>query len=99
MVGVMRRLPQALLFALLLLTVQTVVLSHEHGDSTTSYGAVQGCEFCVGHLAAAPAPDARGATFPDSRSALIPHLRVVPAPPIRAWGAHRSRAPPATRPA
>lgn len=91
-----RRLSEALLLALLLLAVQTAVLTHEHGSAAPAGAVVQSCEFCVGHHAAAPAPDPAVAALPVSHPILL-LSRSAPAPVARPAAAHRSRAPPAFR--
>jgi hypothetical protein len=94
----MRRLHEALLLALLLVAVQTAVLTHEHEGSAAPAGATaQSCEFCTGNHAGAPAPEAGGASLPDLQSTRIPDPRVVFTFPVRSRAAHRSRAPPVFR--
>ena len=93
----MRRLHEALLLALLLVLVQTAILTHGHEHGASSGVAAQSCEFCAGHQAAAPAPEAGQSTHPDLRSNQAPDLQVIVALRARAWAAHRSRAPPDLR--
>lgn len=98
MTAMTRRFSEALLLALLLLAVQTAILTHEHEGSAAPAGAAaQSCEFCVGHNAAAPAPDAAVAAHPGFH----PLLRPAPASAFvlagRSGSAHRSRAPPVSR--
>jgi hypothetical protein len=93
----MRRLHEALLLALLLVTVQTAFLAHGHEDDVSSGAAAQSCEFCTGHHAAAPAPEPAGSTCPDLRSTLSRGQPVVARVPAAARSAHRSRAPPTFR--
>ena len=92
-----RRFTEALLLALLLLAVQTAILTHEHEGSAAPAGAVaQSCEFCVGHHAAAPAPEVAIAA-PDFRPVRLPALASAFVPASPAGNAHRSRAPPLFR--
>lgn len=98
MTAMTRRFSEALLLALLLLAIQTAILTHEHeGSGAPAGAAAQSCEFCVGHHAAAPAPDASLAARPDFRPIRLPPLsgHFVPASPT--GNAHRSRAPPVFR--
>jgi hypothetical protein len=90
-----RRVSQALLLALLLLAVQTAILTHEHRSAAPT-GAVQSCEHCVDHHAAAPAPDPAVAAVPYFHPILLlsPSARI---PGARPAAAHRSRAPPVFR--
>lgn len=93
-----RRLSKALLLALLLLAVQTAILTHAHADDARPAGAAtQGCEFCAGHHSAAPAPDAAAAARPDFHPALLQASSGACLPASRSASAHRSRAPPAFR--
>lgn len=93
-----RRMSEALLLALLLLAVQTAILTHEHEGSAAPAGAAaQSCEFCVGHHAAAPAPDAAVAEHPEFHSLWLPAPASAFVPAGRAGSAHRSRAPPVLR--
>ena len=95
----MRRFHEVLLLALLLVAVQTAILTHEHEFSAAPAGATaaQSCEFCTGHHPAAPAAEAGSASLPDLQSTRIPDPRVVAALPARTRAAHRSRAPPTFR--
>jgi hypothetical protein len=93
----MRRLHEALLLALLLVAVQTAFLAHGHDDGASSGAAAQSCEFCAGHHAAAPAPEAGGPTLPGLRSTRSPVLPVLATPTADVRSAHRSRAPPPIR--
>jgi len=93
-----RRFSEALLLALLLLAVQTAILTHEHEGSAAPAGAAaQNCELCVGHSAAAPAPEAAVAAHPDFRPVRLPALASAFVPAPLPSNAHRSRAPPAFR--
>ncbi len=93
-----RRISKALLLALLLLAVQTAILTHAHGDDAPPAGtAAQGCEFCAGHHSAAPAPDAAVAARTDFQPALLKALSGAFLPARRSAAAHRTRAPPAFR--
>lgn len=98
MCGVKNRFPPTLLLAVLLLAVQTVVLVHEHeGSGVPASAAAQGCEFCVGHLSAAPAPEPGRTVQPDLDAERIPGPAGFADLPAEARAAHRSRAPPAFR--
>ena len=98
MTAMTRRLSEALLLALLLLTVQTAILTHEHEGSAAPAGAAaQSCELCVGHSAAAPAPEAAVAAHPDFRPVRLSGLASAFIPAGRPGSAHRSRAPPVFR--
>lgn len=93
-----RRISEALLLALLLLAVQTAVLTHEHEGSAAPSGvSAQSCEFCAGHHAAAPAPDAAVSTHPDFRPSRPASLAEGFVPASLSGNAHRSRAPPVFR--
>lgn len=93
-----RRCSEALLLALLLLAIQTAILTHEHDGSAAPVGAAaQSCEFCVGHHAAAPAPEAGVSTNPDFRPIRLPALAGLDVPASLPGNAHRSRAPPVLR--
>ena len=93
-----RRFSEALLLALLLLAVQTAILTHEHeGNSAPAGAAAQSCELCVGHSAAAPAPEAAVAALPDFRPIHLLALASAFVPASLLGNAHRSRAPPAFR--
>jgi hypothetical protein len=93
-----RRFTEALLLALLLLAVQTATLTHEHEGSAAPAGAAaQSCELCVGHHAAAPAPEAAIAALPDFRPILLPAHASAFVPASLSGNAHRSRAPPLFR--
>jgi hypothetical protein len=93
-----RRFSEALLLALLLLAVQTAILTHEHKGSAAPAGAAaQSCEFCVGHHTAAPAPDAAVAAHPGSHPPLLPTPASAFVLTGRSGSAHRSRAPPVFR--
>jgi hypothetical protein len=93
-----RRFSEALLLALLLLAVQTAVLTHEHEGSAGPAGAAaQSCEFCVGHHAAAPAPEAAVAAHPEFHPLLLPAPASAFVLAGRPGSAHRSRAPPVFR--
>jgi len=93
-----RRLTEALLLALLLLAVQTAILTHAHEGSTAPAGAAaQNCEFCAGHHAAAPAPDSGVAVRHDLRPIRLPAIAGLVVPASLAGNAHRSRAPPLLR--
>ena len=87
-----RRLSEALLLALLLLAVQTAILTLEHENSTAP--AAQGCELCAGHQAAAPAPDASLGTRVDLRPIRLAAIAGPGVPASLPGKAHRSRAPP-----
>jgi hypothetical protein len=91
----MRRFHEALLLAVLLVAVQTAILAHGHDDAAPSGAAAQSCEFCAGHPAAAPAPEAGGPTLPGLGSNRGPVLRVQASRTTDVRAAHRSRAPPA----
>lgn len=93
-----RRLSQALLLALLLLAVQTAILTHEHDSSAAPSGATaQSCEFCAGHHGGAPPPAALVTAYPDSRPVLPPAAAGHQLPAARFDSANRSRAPPFVR--
>ncbi len=93
-----RRLTEALLLALLLLAVQTAIITHEHEGNTAPAGAAaQSCEFCVGHHAAAPAPDTGAAVRHDFRPIRLPAVERLVVPTSLTGTAHRSRAPPLFR--
>jgi hypothetical protein len=97
-VAVKRRLAETLLLALLLLSVQTAVLAHEHDGSAAPAGAAaQSCEFCVGHHADAPPPEAPRAVRSEFRRIPLPVSAVSRVPATRFGSAHRSRAPPTVR--
>jgi hypothetical protein len=90
-----RRFTEALLLALLLLALQTAILTHEHEGSAAPAGAAaQTCEFCAGHHAAAPAPDASPAARPDFRPLRLHAIAGLVVPASLIGNAHRSRAPP-----
>jgi hypothetical protein len=94
----MRRFAEALLFALLLVAVQTAILTHDHDDSSGPAGAaVQSCEFCVGNHASAPAPEPADPVRPQALAQRFAGRLAGPTRPARISGAHRSRAPPAIR--
>jgi hypothetical protein len=94
----MRRVAEALLLALLLIAVQTAILTHEHGDGQAPAGAaLQSCEFCTGHQGALPAPDPAEASKHAAPPLLIAETKAGPPRAIRLAAAHRSRAPPASR--
>ena len=94
----MRRFSEALLLALLLLAVQTAIVTHEHEGSAAPAGvAAQSCEFCVGHHAAAPAPEAGVATHPAFRPYRLASIAEAFLPASLSGNAHRSRAPPVLR--
>ena len=94
----MRRLSEALLFALLLLAVQTAILTHDHGDNQAPAGlASQSCEFCSGSHAGAPAPDHFAAAHHEPSPIFLPDASGGPARSVRASAAHRTRAPPVFR--
>lgn len=93
----MRRFHEALLLAVLLVAVQTVILAHGHEGDASSSAAAQSCEFCAGHHAAAPAPEAGGPTLPGLRSTRGPALCDPAVRTAAARAAHRSRAPPVFR--
>jgi hypothetical protein len=98
MTAMTRRFTEALLLALFLLAVQTAILTHEHDGSAAPAGAVaQSCEFCVGHHAAAPAPDFGAAAHHYLRPIRLPALAGLGVPAPVAGSAHRSRAPPVFR--
>ncbi len=98
MTAMARRLSEALLLALLLLAVQTAILTHEHeGNAAPAGTAAQSCELCVGHAAAAPAPEAAAAARPDFSPILLPASGSAFVPAGRPASAHRSRAPPVIR--
>ena len=93
-----RRFSEVLLLALLLLAIQTAILTHEHEGSAAPAGAAAlSCEFCVGHHAAAPAPEAGVSTHPDFRPIRLPALAGLDVPASLPGNAHRSRAPPVLR--
>jgi hypothetical protein len=93
-----RRFTEALLLALLLLAVQTAILTHEHEGSAAPAGvAAQSCEFCVGHHAAEPASDIGVAVRHDLRPIRLPAIADLVAPASLTGNAHRSRAPPLFR--
>jgi len=93
-----RRFSEALSLALLLLAVQTAILTHEHEGGLAPAGiAAQSCEFCVGHHAAAPAPEPGVATRPDFRLFRLASIAEAFVPASRPGNAHRSRAPPVFR--
>lgn len=94
----MRRFSEALLFALLLIAVQTAILTHDHGDPQAPAGAAaQACEFCVGNHSAAPAAELAAAARHAAPPLLLSMPETGPPQPIRPPSAHRSRAPPALR--
>lgn len=98
MTAMTRRVSEALLLALLLLAIQTAILTHAHDGSAAPAGAAaQSCEFCVGHHAAAPAPDASPGACPDFRPIRLPALVGLAIPASLPGNAHRSRAPPVFR--
>lgn len=93
-----RRFAEALLLALLLLAVQTAILTHEHeGSSAPAGAAAQSCEFCVGHHAAVPAPDSGVGLRHAFRSIHLPPIAGLAVPASPTGNAHRSRAPPLLR--
>ena len=95
-----RRLSEVLLLALLLLAVQTAILTHEHdGDSAPAGATAQSCEFCAGHQGGAAPPAALVTAHPDARPVLLPAVAGPSMPAARFDSAHRSRAPPFIRPA
>jgi hypothetical protein len=94
----MRRVAETLLLALLLVAVQTALLTHEHGDGQAPAGAAaQSCEYCSSHSAAAPAPDGPSASLPAAPLALPAASERREVFPSRISAAHRSRAPPPIR--
>jgi hypothetical protein len=95
--AVTRRIAETLLLALLLLAVQTAVVAHEHDSAAPVGAAAQSCEFCVGHHAGAPAPEAPRATRSGFRRIPLPVLAASRVPETRFGSAHRSRAPPTVR--
>lgn len=95
MTAMTRRFAEALLLALLLLAVQTAILTHEHEGSAAA--AAQTCEFCVGHHAAAPAPEASVSTHPEFRPLRLASIAEALVPASLPGNAHRSRAPPVLR--
>ena len=93
-----RRLSQALLLALLLLAVQTAILTHEHDGSPAPTGlAAQGCDFCAGHHGGAPLPATLVTAHPEVRPVLPPAADGPALPATRFDSAHPSRAPPLPR--
>ena len=89
---------EALLLALLLLAVQTAMLTHEHEGSAAPAGAAaQTCEFCVGHPAAAPAPEAGASTHPAFSPLRLASIAEAFVRAFLPGNAHRSRAPPVLR--
>jgi hypothetical protein len=93
-----RRFSEALLLALLLLATQTAILTHEHeGRAAPAGAAAQSCEFCVGHHAAVPAPEAGVSTHPDFRPFRLASVTEGFLPASLPGNAHRSRAPPVLR--
>ncbi len=93
----MRRFHEALLLTVLLVAVQTAILAHGHESGASSGTAAQTCEFCAGHHASAPAPEAGGPALPGLRSTRLPLPQFLAAHAAEARAAHRSRAPPAIR--
>ena len=94
----MRRFHEALLLAVLLVAVQTTILAHGHEDGASSGAAAQSCEFCTGHHAGAPAPEASGPALSHPSATRIPLPQVLAATTTEIRSAHRSRAPPEFRP-
>jgi hypothetical protein len=93
-----RRLTQALLLALVLVTVQAAILVHDHGSTPVPAGAsAQACEFCSAGHSAAPAPDREVAGHFEARPIQLSAAPHFPHPEHDYRAAHRSRAPPAFR--
>lgn len=90
--------PVALLFALLVLAVQTASLTHEHAaDSMPSDQQIQACDLCTGLQASAPPPAAASVCRHAAASLRFLPVSATQFLPSRPAAAHRSRAPPSFR--
>jgi hypothetical protein len=90
--------PIALLFALLVLAVQTASLTHDHAaDAAPAGQQAQACDFCTGFQASAPPPASAVVAHPAVAPAVFLPFATTQSLPARPATAHRSRAPPSFR--
>jgi hypothetical protein len=90
--------PIALLFALLVLAVQTASLTHDHAaDAAPAGQQAQACDLCTGFQASAPPPASATVAHHGVAPLRFRPASVAQSLPSLPAAAHRSRAPPSFR--